>query len=376
MRYFFKSMLISLLVGIPLVAILLFFLYKNMEKPVQNTITADSIQEILQPETVTSQKVEEPANPLEQKNSVTLSFAGDVHFSELAISSYEKSGITAIADQTMLSHMQNTDLFMLNNEFAFSSQGEAMEDKQYTLRSDPKYVKIIQELGTDVVTVANNHVLDFGRNAFLDTLETLSLAEIAYAGGGNNLEEALTPVVRSIGGQTFAIFAATRVSPSYDWYAGKERSGILQTYDATDLNKAIANAENLYDHTIVFVHWGIERSEYPEEYQRTLAKGYIDAGADLIIGCHPHVLQGFEYYQNVPICYSLGNYLFGNRTGETLLLNATFDENGEVSIQLIPCERVDGALTQIENPADLFAHLTDLSFHAAVSQQGALLNGF
>ena len=376
MRYFFKSMLISLLVGIPLVAILLFFLYKNMEKPVQNTITADSIQEILQPETVTSQKVEEPANPLEQKNSVTLSFAGDVHFSELAISSYEKSGIAAIADQTMLSHMQNTDLFMLNNEFAFSSQGEAMEDKQYTLRSDPKYVKILQELGTDVVTVANNHVLDFGRNAFLDTLETLSLAEIAYAGGGNNLEEALTPVVRSIGGQTFAIFAATRVSPSYDWYAGKERSGILQTYDATDLNKAIANAENLYDHTIVFVHWGIERSEYPEEYQRTLAKGYIDAGADLIIGCHPHVLQGFEYYQNVPICYSLGNYLFGNRTGETLLLNATFDENGEVSIQLIPCERVDGVLTQIENPADLFAHLTDLSFHAAVSQQGALLNGF
>ena len=376
MRYFFKSMLISLLVGIPLVAILLFFLYKNMEKPVQNTITADSIQEILQPETVTSQKVEEPANPLEQKNSVTLSFAGDVHFSELAISSYEKSGIAAIADQTMLSHMQNTDLFMLNNEFAFSSQGEAMEDKQYTLRSDPKYVKILQELGTDVVTVANNHVLDFGRNAFLDTLETLSLAEIAYAGGGNNLEEALTPVVRSIGGQTFAIFAATRVSPSYDWYAGKERSGILQTYDATDLNKAIANAENLYDHTIVFVHWGIERSEYPEEYQRTLAKGYIDAGADLIIGCHPHVLQGFEYYQNVPICYSLGNYLFGNRTGETLLLNATFDENGEVSIQLIPCERVDGVLTQIENPADLFAHLTDLSFHAAVSQQGVLLNGF
>ena len=376
MRYFFKSMLISLLVGIPLVAILLFFLYKNMEKPVQNTITADSIQEILQPETVTSQKVEEPANPLEQKNSVTLSFAGDVHFSELAISSYEKSGIAAIADQTMLSHMQNTDLFMLNNEFAFSSQGEAMEDKQYTLRSDPKYVKILQELGTDVVTVANNHVLDFGRNAFLDTLETLSLAEIAYAGGGNNLEEAQTPVVRSIGGQTFAIFAATRVSPSYDWYAGKERSGILQTYDATDLNKAIANAENLYDHTIVFVHWGIERSEYPEEYQRTLAKGYIDAGADLIIGCHPHVLQGFEYYQNVPICYSLGNYLFGNRTGETLLLNATFDENGEVSIQLIPCERVDGVLTQMENPADLFDHLTDLSFHAAVSQQGALLNGF
>lgn len=376
MRYFFKSMLISLLVGIPLVAILLFFLYKNMEKPVQNTITADSIQEILQQETVSSPKVEESVNSLEQKNSVTLSFAGDVHFSELAISSYEKSGITAIADKTMLSHMQNADLFILNNEFVFSNQGEAMEDKQYTLRNDPKYVKILQELGTDVVSIANNHILDFGRAAFLDTLDTLKQAEIEYTGGGRNIEEATTPVVRTIGGQTFAIFGATRVSPSYDWYANTKRSGILQTYDATELNNAITEAENTYDHIIVFVHWGIERSEYPEEYQRSLAKGYIDAGADLVIGAHPHVLQGFEYYKDVPICYSLGNYLFGNRTGDTILLNASFDENGEVSIQLIPCERINGILTEMKDPADLYAHLTDISFETAVSHKGILLNGF
>lgn len=148
----------------------------------------------------------------------------------------------------------------------------------------------------------------------------------------------------------------------------------MQTYDAEPLNRGIKEAESLYDHTIVFVHWGIERSETPEEYQRTLAKGYIDAGADLVIGCHPHVLQGFEYYNGVPIIYSLGNYLFGNRTGETLLLNATFDEQGSLSIQLIPCQRVNGVLTKISEPADLFHHLTDLSIGVSISQGGLLIS--
>ena len=113
--------------------------------------------------------------------------------------------------------------------------------------------------------------------------------------------------------------------------------------------------------------------ETPEEYQRTLAKGYIDAGADLIIGAHPHILQGFEFYKDVPICYSLGNYLFGNRTDETILLNATFDKNENLSIKLIPCKRIDGILTKIQEPSKLFNHLTDISFDAAVSHGGILI---
>ena len=124
---------------------------------------------------------------------------------------------------------------------------------------------------------------------------------------------------------------------------------------------------------IVFAHWGIEREEYPQDYQRTLAKGYIDAGADLVIGAHPHVLQGFEYYKGVPICYSLGNYLFGNRTGETLLLNAIFDEDGQLSIELVPCERENYVLTKIQEPTKLFNYLTDISFDAAVSHGGILI---
>lgn len=378
MKRFIKSLTTSLLIGLPIAIVLIVFLHLNQEESSteyidinlsHDTVSMEdsSLEDVLQESEKTETIENSPAS------AVTLSFAGDVHFSEQYIAAYDKNGISALADSEMISYMQEADLFILNHEFVFSNRGEAMEDKEYTLRNDPKYVSILQELGTDIVSVANNHVLDFGQDAFLDTLDTLVQAEIAYAGGGRNIEEATAPVVREINGQTFAIFAATRVSPSYDWYANSKRPGVFQTYDATDLNFAISEAESQYDHTIVFVHWGIERNETPEEYQRTLAKGYIDAGADLVIGCHPHVLQGFEYYNGVPIVYSLGNFLFGNRTGETLLLNAEFSADGELTLQLIPCERTGGVLTRIQEPTELFNHLTDLSFGAAVSHGGTLV---
>ena len=383
MKKFFKSFMTSLMIGIPIVIVVCVLLYMNKDIEDSNAFQEESVHlsdstgdtDVFPDKEDNSDINNDEAVSETSKTaaSVTLSFAGDVHFSELVLQNYDKNGILAIVDDEMLSHMQKSDLFMLNHEFVFSNRGEAMEDKEYTLKNDPKYVNILQELGTDVVGIANNHILDFGQEAFLDTLDTLDGANIPYAGGGRNLSEASAPVVQTINGQTFAIFASTRVSPSADWYAGKNHPGILQTYDATTLNKEIEDANGKYDHVIVFVHWGVERVEIPEDYQRSLAKGYIDAGADLIIGAHPHVLQGFEYYKGVPICYSLGNYLFGNRTGETLLLNATFDSDDELSIQLIPCERIDGILTKIQDSAQLFNHLTDISFGAAVSHRGTLI---
>ena len=303
---------------------------------------------------------------------VLLAFAGDVMFPEAYLDAYNRSGIQALADNNMLSHMQNADLFIFNEEFPFSLQGEAMEDKQFTFRADPKYVKIFQDLGADIVTVANNHSLDFGRDAFCDTLATLDQAGITRIGGGYNDAEASAPATRTINGQTFAIFGATRVSPSWDWYATDNQAGIFQTYDPARLNAAIKEAHQTYDHVIVFVHWGIERNETPEDYQRSLAKGYIDAGADLVVGCHPHVLQGFEYYNGVPIIYSLGNYLFGNRDGQTVLLETTFSDENPPSVKLIPCQRSGGVLKEIQNPSGLYQKLTNLSFDVTVGEDGVL----
>ena len=247
-----------------------------------------------------------------------------------------------------------------------------MADKQFTFRTDPKYVQIFKELGTDIVTLANNHALDYGRDAFCDTLETLDKAGIKRIGGGYNIAEAAAPAVYTVNGLSLAIFGATRVSPSAGWYAGTEQAGLLQTYDPSRLNAAIREAKQSYDYVIVFVHWGIEKNETPEEYQRTLAKGYIDAGADLVVGAHPHVLQGFEYYKGVPIIYSLGNYLFGNRTGQTLLLETVFSKEEPLAVRLVPCQRRNGVLSEIQEPAELYQELTDLSFDVSVDDNGIL----
>lgn len=381
MKKFIKSFLISLIIGLPIAIFLCVVLYTKTDSDKYENVqkTPVLIKNSLNHKESSSEKITdkniiwENDDSNHKMDSVTLSFAGDVHFSEMILNNYDKDGISAIIDSEMLSYMKGSDLMILNHEFVFSNRGEAMEDKEYTLRNDPEYVKILQELGTDVVSIANNHILDFGQDAFLDTLDTLEDAEIAYAGGGRNFEEAAKPVVKEINGQTFAFLAATRVSPSADWYAGKNHPGIIQTYDSTAFNDAITDADSKYDHVIVYVHWGIEREEIPQDYQRTLAKGYIDAGADLIIGAHPHILQGFEYYKGVPICYSLGNYLFGNRTDETVLLNATFNKDCALSIQLIPCKRNNYVLTKISEPTKLFNHLTDISFEAAVSHNGMLI---
>ena len=340
----------------------------------QETTQEENTSEPLSAETEKEPSEVLPEEPLPEPD-VTLSFAGDVMFPDHYLSAYDAGGIQAIADSGMLSHMQDSDLFLLNEEFPFSLRGEPMPDKQFTFRTDPKYVRIFQDLGVDIVTVANNHALDFGQDAFCDTLDTLQQADIACIGGGYDITQASAPAVRTVHGQTFAFLGATRVSPAYEWYATDSQPGLFQTYDPTLLNQRIAEADARYDHVIVFVHWGIERNETPEEYQRVLAQGYIDAGADLIVGCHPHVLQGFEYYQGVPIVYSLGNYLFDSRTGETVLLKAVFSPEGELSLQLIPCRRESEVLTQIEDPSSLFQHLSDISFGAEVSEDGIITEG-
>ncbi len=382
MKHFLRSLITSLMIGIPIVIIGCVFLYLNQDSSSLSNVQEESVHisnffnkdnASITSELDQSSDYESEVETTKNRSSVTLSFAGDVHFSELIIQNYDKNGLSAVVDDQMLSYMQNADLFMLNHEFVFSNRGEAMEDKEYTLRNDPKYVKILQELGTDLVSLANNHVLDFGQEAFLDTLDTLNNAEISYVGGGKNFEEASSPMVQNINGQSFAFLAASRVAPSADWYAGKSRPGVFQTYDSTAFNHAISDADPKYDHVIVFVHWGIERSLYPEDYQRKLAKEYIDAGADLVIGCHPHILQGFEYYKDVPIVYSLGNYLFGNRSDETILLNAEFDQNGDLTLKMIPCKRVNGTLKPMEDTDKLFNHLTDLSYGAALSHGGTLI---
>lgn len=296
-----------------------------------------------------------------------LSFAGDMLFTENTLSRYHQQGISSMFSEELLSSMTDADLFMINEEFPFSTRGEAAEDKQFTFRVDPSYVRIFQEIGVDVATVANNHALDFGVNAFTDSLDTLDQAGIARVGGGRTLSEAKAPVIRTVGDSTVGILGASRVIPVSSWAAGNARPGMFTAYDQAPLLNEISDLSSQCDYTVVYLHWGIEKDEYPQEYQRKLAYACIDAGADLVVGSHPHVLQGFETYKGKLIAYSLGNFLFSNSTNPTVLLQVHIKEDGTLAASLIPCTRVNGQIQKNTAPAALFSHLTELSYGVQVT---------
>ncbi len=296
-----------------------------------------------------------------------LAFVGDILFTENTLSRYHQQGISSMFSEELLSAMTDADLFMVNEEFPFSTRGEAAEDKQFTFRVDPSYVRIFQEIGVDVATVANNHALDFGVNAFTDSLDTLDQAGIARVGGGRTLSEAKAPVIRTVGDSTVGILGASRVIPVSSWTAGSARPGMFTAYDQAPLLNEISDLSSQCDYTVVYLHWGIEKDEYPQEYQRKLAYACIDAGADLVVGSHPHVLQGFETYKGKLIAYSLGNFLFSNSTNPTVLLQVHIKKDGTLAASLIPCARVNGQMQKNTAPAALFSHLTELSYGVQVT---------
>lgn len=277
-----------------------------------------------------------PQDTAEPKENVTLLFAGDLFLTDILQEKYGKNGISAAAASELLSVTRSADIFMLNQEFPFGTTGEAAEDKEYTFRVEPKYVSLLPELGVDVVTLANNHMLDFGRGPLKETLAALDGAGILHVGAGQNLEEAKALKTVEAGGRVIGFLGATRVIPEHSWTASAGNAGLFATYDPTKLLEEIQAAKQQCDYVVVYVHWGIERNTEPEEYQKSLSRQYIDAGADAVIGAHPHVLQGIEYYQGKPIFYSLGNFIFANRTYETMMAELTITDDG-TEVRVIPC---------------------------------------
>ena len=296
--------------------------------------------------------------------SITLLFAGDVLLSSHVLNAYDTAGgIGGVLDENIRKEIDAVDWFMVNQEFPFSNRGEAAEDKQFTFRLPPSRVNILQEMGVDMVTLANNHALDFGVEALLDTCTTLDDAGILRVGAGADLEEAKRLQTVELQGKTLGFLGATRAIPGYEWNAGASTPGMFTTYDPSLLLQEIQAAKKICDYVVVYVHWGVEKSTIPEDYQRTMGRQYIDAGADLVIGAHPHVLQEIEYYQGKPIVYSLGNFVFGSSIPQTMLLEVTLTEaedSGaqsplEAELRMIPCRSAAGYTTMITDEAKVEA---------------------
>ena len=339
------------------------------------------VSEVPQVYVVEPQELEQDGEGEENPDSVqdaeeqeaTLLFAGDLFLTDLLQSKYNQQGISAAASDSLLSVLREADIFMLNEEFPFGTTGEPMEEKEYTFRVDPSYSTVLSELGVDIVTLANNHMLDFGRGPLTETLNTLDQAGIAHVGAGENIDEAKALKTFEMDGRTIGFLGASRVIPEHSWNASSGSSGLFTTYDAAVLVEQIQKAEESCDFTVVYVHWGIEKNTQPEEYQKTLARQYIDAGADAVIGAHPHVLQGIEFYQGKPIFYSLGNFIFSNGAYETMLVELTVGGT-ETEIRLIPCVSEANQMRLLEESAwpAFYQNLESLSFGITIGDDGTV----
>ncbi len=312
----------------------------------------------------------------EKEDSLALLFAGDVFLSDHVLNAYEKAGgIQGVLDQGYREVIEEGDFFMANQEFPFSNRGEKVLDKQFTFRLPPERVSLLQEMGIDGVTLANNHALDFGREALLDTCETLDQAGIRHTGAGADLELARKPVIIGQKGKQAAVIGATRVIPSSDWAAGGKSPGMLAAYDMAVLLEEIGKQRQENDFVVVYIHWGIEKEEWPQEYQRRMARQMIDAGADLVVGAHPHVLQGIEYHNGKPIVYSLGNFVFGSSIPRTALLQVDWDGAGEPVLRLIPGTSGAGYTRMLADEADrqeFFSHMESISYGVAIEADGTV----
>lgn len=255
-----------------------------------------------------------------------------------------------IATNPVYSELHTADTNFVNLEMPFASPHVANNTDTYgaekliALHADPAHAPVLHDLGLDVVTVANNHGMDYGVGGLRTTLQALDGVGIAHVGGGETQAEAFGAIVKkgiafigvtttlpngSGAGRTRPGLAGVRVFTKYvvDTVSMDESPGMApfvetQTYAADEaiLLEAIRQAAARPDVAVVVVgiHWGVPYGWVPATqdeiagYQRPLARAMVDAGAAVIVGHHPHVVQGVEFYRGAPIFYSLGNFIFSN----------------------------------------------------------------
>ena len=335
-----------------------------------------------------------PEIPAEaEPQPVRLLFSGDIYLSDHVLNAYDRAGdISGVLDDGYRSLIGEADYFAANQEFPFSSRGQQAPDKQYTFRLPESRVSLMNEIGVDLVTLANNHALDFGTDALLDTVSTLDQAGILHVGAGADSEAARQPAIVDVNGVRVGFIGASRVIPVASWTAGASSPGMLTAYDPALLVQTIQETRPLCDYLVVLIHWGVERAEMPVDHQTSLSRQCIDAGADLVVGSHPHVLQGIEYYRGKPIVYSLGNFIFGSSIPRTALLEvsltpreASSDASGgasrdanvspDASLTLHPGTSSGGFTRMVTEPAkkeEFFQYLEGISFDISIDESGAV----
>ena len=229
--------------------------------------------------------------------------------------------------------LSSHDVRIGNLECVVATTGTA-EEKPYTFRADPRTLPVLKR-HFDAVSLANNHSGDFGKAAFAEQLALMDTAGLPYFGGGRDATAAHAPWIVERNGVRIALLGYVEFKPR-SFEADASRPGVAWSGEDDDVIEDIIAARRVHraDIVIPFMHWGWEDEPDPSPRLRAFARRMIDAGADMVVGGHPHVTQGAEYYRGKPIIYSLGNFLFNGfdtpATTTGWVLSARVDRTGVV----------------------------------------------
>lgn len=249
----------------------------------------------------------------------------------------------------LLDPIRKADLTLLNLETPFTRTSDFIVKSGASFRGDPGHAAALEALGVDAVTLANNHIWDCGQNGFEHTLETLSCHNIRWTGAGRNLAVAATPLVLEKKGIKIGIL---NFSEGEDLTAATAQAPGVMGWNPSLMEAQAKNLRPRVDLMIAIAHCGIEYLPFPPPYVTDAFQGMADAGADLVVGHHPHVPQGLQVYKNTPLFYSLGNFVFFQPTDRLFrklgfVLFADLDTQGIAALKMLPYQIHDQGLARL-----------------------------
>lgn len=285
---------------------------------------------------------------------VTLAFGGDVSFEGVVRQRLDRDPETTFGPVAEV--LSEADLAMVNLETAITERGTPAP-KKYTYRAPTMAFEALNSAGVDVVTMANNHGVDFGQVGLRDSLAAAEEADFPLIGAGMDDDEAFAPHRTTIKGQRIAVIGTTQVLDSFAvtaWRATPDQAGLASARDVDRLLRAVREARVDSDTVVVFLHWGQERNNCPLERQTELAEQLVEAGADVLVGSHAHVLLGSGYLSGAYVHYGLGNFVWYAARGEgaaTGVLTLTMQGRAVSDAEWTPAYISNGATTPLSGDA-------------------------
>lgn len=311
---------------------------------------------------------------------INMVFAGNVKINDELLSSIELESVYA---EDFISHIKNSNFSMFNLQTAIASQSDLDFNNTSDNYVDNTKKEVIKNLGFTGVALANNYILECGLGTINPTRLALDSINMFHTGIGSDLNEAKKPIITDINGKKICIISTTRSYPDENWaaankniFSDEDTSGVFTCKDTNNITELISEQKENCDFIVVYMNCGNEGTEELDNYQQFLAHTLVDAGANLIIGCSPDMVQGIEYYNNVPIIYSLGTFLTSEANTTSALLSITISEDNKATCSLLPCVLEDSSVATLndEQKPDFYKRINELSedMNAKISEEGII----